>query len=75
MAVTLGLYRHFKGHLYLVIGIARHSESLEDHVVYVSRDDPTDMWVRPASMFEEVVEKEGRTFPRFEKVQSDDRLE
>jgi len=66
MAIPAGIYKHFKGHIYKVIGTAKHSETLEEHVVYVSMDNETDLWVRPASMFLEVVERNGKRFQRFE---------
>ena len=72
MKVPPGIYRHFKGHVYRVIGIAKHSETLDEHVVYVSTTDPEDMWVRPAGMFLDVIEREGRRFPRFERIGDDD---
>lgn len=63
-----GIYRHFKGNLYEVIGVARHSESLEEMVVYKALYGNGDMWVRPVSMWDEIIERDGRTFPRFEFV-------
>jgi len=64
--IPKGIYKHFKGHVYKVIGIAKHSETLEEQVVYVSILDDTDIWVRPASMFLDVVERDGKQFQRFE---------
>jgi hypothetical protein len=61
-----GRYQHYKGKEYTVIGIARHSESEEELVVY--RQEYGDLWVRPRKMFEESVEVEGRTVPRFRYV-------
>lgn len=71
MKVPPGIYRHFKGHVYRVVGIAKHSETLDEHVVYVSTTDPEDMWVRPADMFLDIIEREGRKFPRFERIGED----
>lgn len=60
-----GRYRHFKGGEYEVLGVARHSEGLEDMVVYRPLYNKTGLWVRPVSMFLETVEREGRGVPRF----------
>ena len=70
MTIEKGIYRHFKGHVYEVTAIARHSESLEELVIYVSTDNPSDVWARPASMFLDTVERDGKTFPRFSRVDS-----
>jgi hypothetical protein len=60
-----GRYRHFKGGEYEVLGVARHSEGLEDMVVYRPLYNDTGLWVRPLSMFTETVERDGKTQPRF----------
>ncbi len=60
-----GRYRHFKGGEYEVLGVARHSEGLEDMVVYRPLYNDTGLWVRPLSMFMETVERNGKTQPRF----------
>lgn len=60
-----GRYRHFKGGEYEVLGVARHSEGLEDMVVYRPLYDDTGLWVRPLSMFTEHVERDGKTVARF----------
>ena len=65
MEIKLGKYRHFKGNEYEVIAIAKHSETLEEMVVYRSLKNASDVWVRPASMWCETVERDGKTFPRF----------
>lgn len=52
-------YRHFKGNDYLVLNIAKHSETLEDYVVYQALYGDKGIWVRPMSMFEEMVEVNG----------------
>lgn len=52
-----GLYRHFKGNVYKVIGIANDSETLEKIVVYVSMKDETTLWTRPLNMFLSEVDK------------------
>lgn len=66
--VNIGKYRHFKGNEYEVIGIAKHSETLEPHVVYRALYGEKGLWVRPQSMFQEDVERDGRTFKRFEYI-------
>ena len=61
-----GLYRHYKGGTYQVIGVARHSETDEQLVVYRCVYDNYSLWVRPLAMFLETVLIDGRTVPRFE---------
>lgn len=61
-----GLYRHYKGGNYQVIGVARHSETDEQLVVYRCLYDNDSLWVRPLAMFLETVIIDGRTVPRFE---------
>ncbi len=63
--IRLGRYRHFKGGEYEVLGVARHSETGEDMVVYRPLYGERALWVRPAAMWEETVEREGKTFVRF----------
>jgi hypothetical protein len=65
---TPGLYRHYKGNNYRVIGLARHSETLEPMVVYEVLYGAGGLWVRPAAMFGETVEIDGVSVPRFERV-------
>ena len=60
-----GRYRHYKGGEYRVIGIARHSETLEALVIYEALYGEGGLWVRPATMFTETVELHGRRLPRF----------
>lgn len=60
-----GRYRHFKGKEYEVIGTAKHSETLEEMVVYRQLYGEFGLWVRPASMWEETVERDGKTYQRF----------
>ena len=60
-----GKYRHFKGKEYEVIGVATHSESLEPMVVYRALYGERGVWVRPASMWNETVERDGVTYRRF----------
>lgn len=73
MAIETGLYKHYKGNLYEVIGIAHHSETLEQMVVYKALYDTPDfgygaIWVRPLRMFNETVVVDGVEVKRFEKV-------
>jgi hypothetical protein len=65
VAITPGRYRHYKGNEYTVLGIARHSETLEELVVYRQEYGDRGLWVRPAAMFAETVEVDGLTVPRF----------
>ncbi|GAA0910124.1 hypothetical protein GCM10009552_21740 [Rothia nasimurium] len=65
MSIRVGYYRHFKGMPYRVLGVARHSETMEEHVVYQALYGDHGLWVRPAAMFAETVEHEGRVQPRF----------
>jgi hypothetical protein len=64
----IGLYRHYKGGEYEVIGTARHSETLEPMTVYRALYGAHGLWVRPAAMFSETIEMNGVVRPRFEKV-------
>ncbi len=63
--IKLGKYRHFKGNEYEVLHIAKHSETLEEMVVYRALYGEGGVWVRPASMWNESVEKDGKILPRF----------
>ena len=63
--IKLGRYRHFKGNEYEVIAIAKHSETTEDYVVYKALYGDGGMWVRPASMWNETIERDGMTYKRF----------
>lgn len=63
--IKLGRYRHFKGKEYEVIGIAKHSETLEDMVVYKALYGSGELWVRSADMFKETVTVNGQTVKRF----------
>ncbi len=70
--IKFGKYRHFKGKLYEVIGIAKHSETLEDYVVYRALYDSElgkqALWIRPLSIFSEKVESKGKLVDRFEYI-------
>ena len=63
--VQPGRYRHFKGNEYEVLGMARHSETEEEMVVYRALYGERGVWVRPASMWNEVIERDGKTYRRF----------
>ena len=65
-----GRYRHFKGREYEVVGIAHHSETMEDMVVYRALYGEGELWVRPASMWEETVECDGVTYKRFTLIEA-----
>ena len=73
--LKLGKYQHYRGKFYEVVGIARHSETLEELVVYRALYDSKEfgknaLWVRPKSMFFETVDVDGRDVPRFKYVGS-----
>lgn len=63
--IKTGLYRHYKGNDYEVIGTAKHSETLETLVVYKPLYNDTGMWVRPLGMFQEKVSLNGKMVSRF----------
>lgn len=69
--VSLGLYEHYKGKKYLVLGVAKHSETQEDLVVYVAlyENDMANLWVRPLAMFCEDVVVNGKKIARFKKIE------
>jgi len=68
MKLKSGIYRHYKGKQYEVIGVARHSETLESMVVYKAlyQTDGENLWVRPLKMFTEKINIEGKEIARFE---------
>ena len=63
-----GLYRHYKGGQYRVLGTVRHSESLEPMTLYQALYGQQGLWVRPAAMFGETVVIEGEAQPRFRRI-------
>jgi hypothetical protein len=63
--ISPGRYRHYKGNEYSVLGVARHSETLEELVVYRQEYGDRSLWVRPKRMFLGTVEVDGRQVPRF----------
>ena len=68
-SIPLGRYRHYKGGEYEILGVARHSETLEPVVIYRPLYNQTGLWVRPYSMFVEQVDVDGQLQPRFERLQ------
>ena len=70
-SIPRGIYRHFKGNRYQVIELARHSETGEDYVVYRALYGDRGIWVRPAAMFSETIERDGEQVQRFSLIQQD----
>ena len=71
--IPAGLYRHFKGNYYRVLYIARHSETTEPMVVYRALYKDRAIWVRPADMWNETVERDGETQQRFRPLNAQER--
>ena len=69
--IKIGKYRHFKGNEYEVIYTAKHSETLEEYVVYRALYGEGGVWVRPSSMWNELVTRDGKTFRRFTPVEEE----
>ena len=69
MEIKPGKYQHFKGNYYEVIGVARHSETMEEMVVYRALYGEHDLWVRPAAMWTETIDRDGYHGPRFQYVE------
>lgn len=67
-----GIYRHYKGNLYELIDVANHSETLEKMVVYRALYGEKELWVRPASMWNETVNVDGKEVVRFEYIGKDE---
>lgn len=65
MELKNGIYRHFKGNEYEFVGIAKHSETLEDMAVYRALYAERALWVRPVALFADTVERDGYKGPRF----------
>lgn len=65
MEIKIGKYRHFKGNEYEVLYLAKHSETQEEMVVYKALYGEGGVWVRPASMWNEEIERDGKTYKRF----------
>ncbi len=66
--IKIGRYRHFKGNEYEVLYIAKHSETLEEMVVYRALYGERGIWVRPAKMWNETIERDERKIKRFEYI-------
>ena len=67
--IKIGKYEHFKGKRYEVLGVAKHSETMEDFVVYKALYGGKKLWARPLKMFVEMVEIKGKMVPRFKYVE------
>ncbi|MEL0656482.1 DUF1653 domain-containing protein [Pseudoalteromonas issachenkonii] len=65
LSLKPGIYQHYKGPQYKVIHVATHSETEEQLVIYQALYGEFGMWARPLSMFNETIEKDGKTIPRF----------
>ena len=74
MSPEPGVYRHLKGNYYELLGVARHSETLEELVVYRALYGARGLWVRPLSMWNETVMKDGKPVPRFVRVEDSARI-
>ena len=74
-AIHPGRYRHFKGNSYEVVGVARHSETEEPMVVYKALYSDGSLWTRPAEMWNETVERDGKTYHRFYRMDRIERVE
>ena len=72
MSIAKGIYKHYKGSLYQVIEVATHSETREELVVYRTLYGDYSMWVRPLSMFQDLVSFEDEQVPRFRFVEPSD---
>jgi hypothetical protein len=68
MSIKPGYYQHFEGNVYLVLGVAKHTETEEELVIYYSLDG---IWAQPASMFNALIEHEGKTVSRFTFLSAD----
>lgn len=68
MKVKKGIYKHFKGGKYRVIGVGKHSETLEDYVVYEAlyKNEMSKLWVRPLELFADYKEVDGKKVKRFD---------
>lgn len=67
--IKKGRYKHFKGAEYEVIDIAKHSETLEEYVVYRALYGEHDLWIRPISMFLDTKDVNGKLVPRFSHIE------
>jgi hypothetical protein len=69
MDIKVGRYQHYKGNFYEVLGVAKHSETKEELVVYRALYGEHGLWVRPVTMFLETVIKDGQPVPRFKFIE------
>ena len=67
-SISLGIYRHYKGNQYEVVGFAKHSETLEDMVIYKALYGEQATWVRPLSMWGNPIQVDEKTVKRFEYI-------
>ena len=65
LPILFGLYQHYKGNLYQVIGVAQHSENHDIFVMYQALYDDYNIWIRPFDMFTETIVIDGKEQPRF----------
>jgi hypothetical protein len=72
--LRLGRYRHYKGGEYIVLGVARHSETEEPFVVYRTDYGERSLWIRPLAMFTESVQVDGREQPRFSFISAESEM-
>jgi hypothetical protein len=72
--IMLGVYKHYKGNKYEVIGFANHSETLEIMVIYKALYGAKETWVRPLSMWEDLIEIDNKTVKRFEYLSEQSRF-
>ena len=70
--IPTGIYHHYKGNTYQVLGVAMHSETEEEFVVYRALYGNRGLWVRPLKMFQGKVEVKEESIPRFELIQKED---
>lgn len=79
MSVELGYYKHFKGNLYQVVAVGKHSETGEEMVVYKGLYDSPHgygaVWIRPVAMFLETIERDGKVMRRFAPISSEEAIE
>ena len=68
MQIKKGIYKHYKGNIYRVIGTAKHSETLEKLVIYKDVSDDSKLWARPIEMWDEEVRVNGKKLKRFELI-------
>lgn len=70
-----GIYRHYKGHIYEVLGVGLHTETEEPLVVYRTTVGEPKLWVRPQAMFNETVTVDGEVIPRFTRMRHDEEMD